>query len=1087
VGDRLAPVPSPTPRRARLLPRGGVLTHAAFATILFGTALLAAGLLLSIAATSARADLGGVPASVHALTGAWIVTEPGARPFDGTLVIRDGRIEMIGTGVEIPTDARVHALPGRTIYPGLIEAYLRVPAPADARDDVPGAGNDTGDPGVDHPNPYVRSALRAVDLIPLNPGLRDAMRRAGFTTARLAPDRGVFRGSSAIVSLADGSGADAVIASDAGHVLAFEHGDWGDRRYPNSLMGAIALARQTLLDVDWHREAWRAWRADPTGDERPAEHRSLRALEPVLDGRQPLLLESEDVFMLPRALAIAREFGLTPVLVSGGSDEYRWRDRVKRWLEEAGASLVVTVDFPAAPVWAADDGDVNVELDELLHWERAPANLAVLEAEGIPFAVSTQGLEDRADVRTRLREAIGRGLSRSTALASLTTEPARHLGIDDRTGTIEPGKAANLLVTTGDLFVRGTEIEEVWIEGVRYGDDPIRATVDDVKGEWQLEVGAGVAADTVRIVLETKDGALKGRLGVRPAPDPAGSDSVRTGSAEDTVPERKPGEEPPLGDLTLVRGRLSFTIPSGPGRPGETFVAAERDGPLLIGEAFGASGPGRTVVGRRVPAGVEPPPFEETAVGSDPWPPVYDPASAPDALFVRGATIWTCGPDGVVEGGDLHVSGGRIRRVGVDLPVPEGSTVLDATGLHVTPGLIDSHSHSSISGGTSEATNACTAEVRIADVIDPDSDAIYRELAGGLTIEHLLHGSTNVIGGQDAVIKLKWGGTAEDLLLGRAPSGIKFALGENVKKSYWDESAEPRYPQTRLGVDQLLRERFHAAEEYRRDWERWRAERKGVRPRQVLQLDALLEVLDGARLVHCHAYRADEMIMMMRVAEDFGFRVGTFEHALEAYKIANEIARHGAGASVFSDWWSYKFEVIDAIPYNGEILWRRGVRTSFNSDSSELSRRLNLEAAKAVKYGGVPEEDALAFVTIHPATMLGVDHRVGSLEPGKDADFVIWSDHPLSDRAVCRETWIEGVRHFSRDDDLARRGAATELRRRLLAQADRWREIESRDEERDPSRGALGRLWGPEEAATGARLARGRSVAEAGSSGNGVR
>ncbi|MBZ0269697.1 amidohydrolase, partial [bacterium] len=384
------------------------------------------------------------------------------------------------------------------------------------------------------------------------------------------------------------------------------------------------------------------------------------------------------------------------------------------------------------------------------------------------------------------------------------------------------------------------------------------------------------------------------------------------------------------------------------------------------------------------------------------------------------------------------VRNGRIAAVGRGLDAPGNALVLDGTGMHVTPGLIDCHSHSSIEGGVNECTQSCTAGVRIADVVDANSAAIYRELAGGLTISNLLHGSCNPIGGQNAVIKLRWGAPAADLLLAGAPGGIKFALGENVTRANWDtKEKRDRYPNTRMGVEQFLRDRFHAAEDYRHEWDEWRAARSGPAPRRDLELDALVEILQGDRLVHCHSYRADEIIMLMRVAEDFGFRVGTFQHVLEGYKAANEMAVHGAGASAFSDWWAYKYEVVDAIPYNGEIMWRRGVTVSFNSDSAELSRRMNLEAAKAVKYGDVPEAEALKFVTWNPAVQLGIDGKVGSLEPGKDADFVLWSAHPLSDFAVCRQTWIDGVKRFDIDEDRVARRQAAELRERLLAKAEK--------------------------------------------------
>jgi imidazolonepropionase-like amidohydrolase len=415
-------------------------------------------------------------------------------------------------------------------------------------------------------------------------------------------------------------------------------------------------------------------------------------------------------------------------------------------------------------------------------------------------------------------------------------------------------------------------------------------------------------------------------------------------------------------------------------------------------------------------------------------------------VVVQGATIWTSGPDGVLEDADLLVRDGKIVAVGHDLEVPDGAVVIDGAGKHVTPGIIDAHSHSAILGGVNEATNITTAEVRIADVIDSESIQIYRQLAGGVTTINLLHGSANAIGGQNAVIKLRWGAGPEELIFDAAPQGIKFALGENPKQSNWNPD-ERRFPQTRQGVEQAIRERFRAARDYRRRWDDYDDRPGGSRvpPRRDLQLEALLEILDGERLVHSHSYRADEILMLLRVAEDFGFRIASFQHGLEAYKVADEVAAQNAGASIFSDWWAYKYEVIDAIPYAGSILVDRGVVTSFNSDSSELARRLNLEAAKAVRYGGVPEPEALRLVTLNPAIQLGVDDRVGSLEPGKDADFAVWNGHPLSTYTLCLETWVDGRKYFDREAELAKREELATERRALF---DKVRAAKGKDAEK---------------------------------------
>jgi len=419
----------------------------------------------------------------------------------------------------------------------------------------------------------------------------------------------------------------------------------------------------------------------------------------------------------------------------------------------------------------------------------------------------------------------------------------------------------------------------------------------------------------------------------------------------------------------------------------------------------------------------------------------YDPVSAwhagtpdqPAALIVRGATVWTSAAAGRLDNADLLVRKGKIVAIGPRLQAPAGAQVIDGTGLHLTPGLIDAHSHTAIVGNVNEGSDISTAQVRISDVLNPDDVAIYRELAGGLTVANVLHGSANAIGGQNAVIKLRWGAPADGLLLAGAPPGIKFALGENPKQSNWNPRT-PRFPHSRMGVEEIIRDRFQAARNYARRWADFRASkaRNPVPPRRDLELEALLEVLSGKRLVHAHSYRGDEILMLIRLADTFGFRVATFQHALESYKVAAEMARHGAGASLFSDWWAYKYEVIDAIPWAGAIDWSRGVLVSFNSDSDELARHLNTEAGKAVRYGGVPEEEALKFVTANPAAQLGIADRVGTLETGKDADFVLWSDEPLSTSAVCLQTWIDGRKYFDRDRDLETREAVAAERQALL-------------------------------------------------------
>jgi len=400
----------------------------------------------------------------------------------------------------------------------------------------------------------------------------------------------------------------------------------------------------------------------------------------------------------------------------------------------------------------------------------------------------------------------------------------------------------------------------------------------------------------------------------------------------------------------------------------------------------------------------------------------------PRSFAVVGGTILTVGPQGTIERGTILVKDGKIVAVGTE-PAPSGVPVINASGQFVTPGLIDAHSHTAVEGNVNECTDIVTAEVRIGDVIDHRDVDIYRQLAGGVTTINVLHGSCNAIGGQNVVLKLRWGKGPEDLLFKEAPRGIKFALGENPKRSNFNVPGPRRYPQTRMGVEAAIRRSFQEARAYKRDWEDYERKLKAappkaekpLPPRRDLRLEALKDVLEGKVLVHAHCYRSDEILMLIRVADEFGFKVRTFQHVLEGYKVASEIARHGAGASTFSDWWAYKLEAYDAIPYNAALMASKGVNVSLNSDSNELARRLYWEAAKAVKYGGVGEQEALKMVTLNPAWQLGVEKRVGSIELGKDADLVVFSAHPFSPDARVEMTMIEGTIYFDRAKDLSAR------------------------------------------------------------------
>ena len=426
------------------------------------------------------------------------------------------------------------------------------------------------------------------------------------------------------------------------------------------------------------------------------------------------------------------------------------------------------------------------------------------------------------------------------------------------------------------------------------------------------------------------------------------------------------------------------------------------------------------------------------------------PPDQPKLVAFRNATLWTCGKDGTIEGATLVIGEGKIVAAGKEVAIPEGAVVVDLAGKHVSPGIIDCHSHSATDSGINESSQAITAEVRIGDLIDPDDVTIYRQLAGGVTSANVLHGSANPIGGQNQVVKFRWGTTGEAMKFREAPPGIKFALGENVKQSNWGDRYTTRYPQTRMGVEQLIRDAFAAAIDYQKAWDRWNQDHAGLPPRHDLELEALAEIVQGKRWIHCHSYRQDEILALIRVCDDYKITIGSLQHILEGYKVADVMAKHGATGSAFSDWWAYKYEVIDAIPFNGALMHRQGIVVSFNSDDAELGRHLNHEAAKAVKYGGVSPDEALKFFTLNPAKQLRIDTWVGSLDAGKHADFVVWSGPPLAVTSRCLETWVDGRKYFDREANRTLRDEQLQMRAQLIRKVLESGQTMQRPGERQP-------------------------------------
>ncbi len=965
-------------------------------------------------ATAALAAQGPPPEGPRAvdpgwfvLTGARVVVDPATSLERANVVLRDGRI--VGVDAAPPAGATPVDCSGLTIYPGLVDPFVATDVPA-----LDAAIDDQ------HWNPMVQPQRSARDggLVPA--AERSALRRLGFTTVACVPTGGIVKGTSTVVQLDEPtSTSPATIVRDvAALVTSLQTRDG----YPNSEMGAIAVLRQALFDGAWYRSCIATLTpgsALPAGAPRPSS--AFAALAERAD--LPLWFDARDELQALRAVRVANEAGRSLVLVGSGMEFRRLAA-----LAAAKVPIVVPLQFPEAPDVASASAAERVSLRQLQSWEQAPTNTKRLLDAGVDVAWTTARMRDKKDFRERVAEAIACGVSAQQALALLTTKPAALLGIADQAGTITRGKLANLVVVEGDLFDPKSRIRDVWVGGVRH---TIQAAKDaGVDGSWSWTTGWPGKDPKIAPTLTVDGESVKGKAG---------------------------GSDLKFADVVREPDRLSCRV-AGESLDAERvfWLRVHQDGGALVGTCVASDGTSVAVRAERSTDEAKGK-SDEKKGGDDarPAPPSIGPLPTPlggygflampakTEFVLVGATLWPCDGRGVLRDGAVHVRDGRIVFAGSrsDMGEPPGGVqVIDATGKHVTPGIIDCHSHTGISRGVNEGGEAVTAEVRVEDVIDPDDVNWYRELAGGVTAVNQLHGSANAIGGQSCTVKLRWGVPhPDDMRFAGAPTGIKFALGENPRQAN-DRGPNRRYPNTRMGVEALLRDRFAAADAYRTTRAAYEklapAERaKAMRPRRDLELEALAEVLDGIRRIHCHSYRQDEIFMLCGLARELGIKIGTFQHVLEGYKVADAIGANAVGASSFSDWWAYKFEVWDAIPDNGAIMHEAGVCVSFNSDSNEHARRLNTEAGKAVKYGGVAPWDALCFVTKNPAIQLGVFDRTGSLTAGKDADLVLWSDDPLSYAARCEATWVDGRLLFSLGTDRSMREAIAAERQRLIGKA----------------------------------------------------
>ncbi|MEZ4417375.1 MAG: amidohydrolase family protein [Gemmatimonadota bacterium] len=937
----------------------------------------------------------------HALVGARVVTAPGQVLDNATIVIRDGLIQQVGRNLQAPAGARVWDLSGLTVYPGFIDAHADL------------GMDEAGDVGPTHWNPQVRAWFSTTRSLKDDDARRAALRSQGFGTALAVPTQGIFRGTASVVNLGDAGVRDRVLRPDLIQAIGFQRsfalgGSPFGGSYPNSSMGVIALMKQTFMDADWYIRAWDAYEQSGRAFLPPETSEALAALRDVVQGQQSVVFETTSEEEYLRAQKLAADFHLN-AWYRGSGQEYRIIDVLRGRTEP----LIIPLDFPDAPDVDDPEAALNASLQDLRHWYLAPTSPAQLAAAGVRFAITSDGLSSLSQFLPNLRIAVARGLSPDAALAALTTTPAQWLGVDRTLGTIAQGKVANLVVSEGDLFREEATVRDVWVQGRVYG--VTRPAQIDPRGTWRI-----ASDDEWGFEAELRLEGPLNRL--------RGSIDIATGGGE--------GASIDLASATVVAetGRLEVRFDAEDlGYEGTALLAGSVQGEEFYGWTSLPNGADPSFRGTRTAA------FEGAARGTVAMnvPQIDLPfirpmmefgrsaiPEQPAAVVVRNATIWTQGPQGRLENADLLVRAGKVAEVGVDLNAPRGAFEIDGTGKQVTPGLIDPHLHSGVSD-VNESGFAIVPEVRMGDVVTHNNIWMYRQLAGGLTTAHVKHGSANPIGGENVFVKMRWGALPEDLKLENAPRTVKFALGENPKRR------QGRYPDTRMGVQEIIRDHFMAARDYEREWKRWEETHQGLPPRRDLRMEAILDILNQKLLISSHGYRADEFLALIRLAEEFGFRVQAIQHGVEAYKIAPELAKAGVAAVVWSDWGSFKLEAYDATVYNARILMEAGVVTSLHSDDSEISSRMNWEAGKLLRTG-LTEEQALSTVTNQSAKAVAIDDRVGSLEPGKDADFVIWNGDPLSQFTRAEQTWVDGRRYFSLDEDKAMREQIERERRQLI-------------------------------------------------------
>jgi imidazolonepropionase-like amidohydrolase len=942
-------------------------------------------------------------AEVYGLKNARVVVDYQTTLENTDILISNGRIEAIGANLIFPKGTIVYDLTGKTVYPSFIDAYAgnygikTQTSTTDANPLAaffnPNQGGRTSAPVTpeariaDYWNDGIHSSFDiSSEFIP-DTKVAAEYRQIGFGAVVAFKAEGIARGTSALVSTGDGKANNLIMKNRTSANYSIARGRSADI-YPASQFGIIALLRQVNYDAQWYKQLPAGYFHD---DGLEAYNASLTL---------PQVFEVSNKLEIMRADKIGKEFGIN-YIVKGGGDEYQTLNEIKK----SGNKLIIPINFPDAPEVKDPYDAASVSYTILKHYELAPSNLSKVSGAGITFAITSSDLKQRTSFLTNLRKAVKSGLPETEALKALTYNPASLIGASDLVGAVKKNMIANLLITSGNIFTDDCVIYENWVQGTPYRIIDMRNR--DLRGTYTLNV------DTSKYKL-----ALSGTFDKPTIKLTFDSTEVRGATFT---------QEKDIVSITFERSRLRFRL-SGYTTGKDLEGKGQLDnGKWISWKAVYASNATEPDNSRKRPT----PPITEpgkviypfTAYG---W---TDLPKQEDVLF-KNATVWTNEKEGKLQNTDVLVVKGKISRIGKNLAA-DGVRVIDATGLHLTPGIIDEHSHIALDA-TNEMGQAITSEVRASDVIDPEDQAIYRQLAGGVTAAHILHGSANPIGGQSVIIKHRWGHSAEELKVENQVGFLKHALGENVKRT------TNRYPNSRMGVEQIIQDAYQRAVDYNAQMKAWNAlkpaERIGkIPPRRDLELDPIVDVLEKRSFITCHTYVQSEGTMIMNIAKDFGLKVNTLIHFNEGYKIADQIAAHGTAASVFSDWWDYKYEVYEGITYNAALLLSQGVLTCLHSDDAEMGRRLNQEAGKIMKYGGISETEALKLVTLNPAKILHLDDRMGSIKPGKDADLVLWTDNPLSIYARASKTMVDGTFYFDEEQDAKIKEQIDSERNRIIA------------------------------------------------------